>query len=173
MQEYRYSLGLLELATGIGLLVLALYTALVQPDNTYPLLRLVIHIVAAPLLFWIMTQAQARLSEDAKLATFTLSVPTALAAFGFFLLVPLALSSPMLNNQNFSTISAACIVSGGMILFGGTGPRIAYPVGGIMLLGLGLTLFAPAPYATILFCILVSLILIPAGIVTLHRELPG
>lgn len=171
MEPYRYSLGLLELASGACLLVLAICMMSVQTFDIYPPLGFLPGFIAEPLFFRLATYAQGRMPEASKLATFSLSRNLLLLVFGVFLLLPFAQFTLMPNESSRPTF-VACLVSGGMILLGGLGPRVAYLVGGTLLFGLGLALFGPASFATVIFCVIVGLALIPAGVVTLRRELP-
>ncbi len=171
MLDYRYSLGLLELAAGGCLLLLALCLTVVQSFDVTPPVGFLPAFIAAPLFFWLATRVQERLPLRANLKTYTYSRPETLIVMGICLLVPVTQILLLPASQSGGPVYLAAMVSAMVILLGGTGPRVAYLVGGTLLLGLGLALYGPASYATAIFCTLIGLVLIPTGVATLRREL--
>ena len=134
MREYRYSLGLLELAAGVCMLILALYVTLIEMPGVSPVWRFALNIIGVPLTFWITSKVQERLPKNAKLATFILSRRTLLIAFAicwFALVIPVVLFP---RNPSTTPNVIAAVFAGGIVLVGGTGPRIAYLVSGTLLL---------------------------------------
>ncbi len=173
MRQYRYSLGLLELASGAAFLLSALCTSLVSQLGVYPPLGFLPIFVATPLLFWVSTKTQECMPETSRLATFSLSKNRVLLAAGVLLLLPvlqISLFSSLRGADSFP-LTIGFVITGALILFGDAKPQVWLLAGLSLVLGLVLTLYTRPDYAALVYCGVVGVLLIPVGIVTLRREL--
>lgn len=167
----RFSMGLLELAFGGALLLMALCTTLVAQLQLYPPLGFLPGFIATPAIFWAAASLQKRFPA-ANDATYSFSKSTLPVVFTASLIVPLTLTviPEPFRDQTLPLIVGFTVAAGLLLI--NDGKRHVHVLAAVSaLLGAALTLFAGGTMSTVLYCSVFGLTLLLAGTASLRQHL--
>lgn len=167
----RFSMGLIELSSGIVLLLLALCTTLVVQLQLYPPLGFLPGFIAIPAIFWGAASLQKRFPETND-ATYSFSTSTMPIVFTASLIVPLTLTViPEPYRDQTMPLIFGLTVAAGLLLIN-DGKRHVHVLAAVSaLLGAVLTLFSGGMMSAVLYCSVFGLLLLLAGAASLRRNL--
>ena len=167
----RFSMGLLELAFGVVLLLTALCPTLVVQLQLYPPLGFLPGFIAVPALFWAAASLQKRF-PGANDATYSFSTSTLPVVFTASLIAPLALTViPEPFRDQTLTLLVGLTVAAGLLLINDGKRHVHVLVAASAFLGAALTLFPGGMMSTVLYCSIFGMTLLVAGSASLRQHL--